>query len=131
MRILLDTYHLYRFMTRAGKFLEPERSFFDENAAQVHVNAVSIWEMRLKYQARYVSGGRKSPFDPEDVLTMLEGHGLTFLAVEARHAACALKTPIPHKDPFDELLLVQAQEEGLRLLTSDRQLRSHPLTITA
>lgn len=130
MRVLLDTYHLYRFMTRPGEFLEPERSFFDKNDVQVHVSAVSIWEMRLKYQARHVSGQRKSPFDPKDVLAMLEGHGVTFLPVEAHHAASALTTPIPHKDPFDELLLVQAQEEGLRLLTSDRHLRAHPLAVT-
>ena len=130
MRILLDTYHLYRFMTRAGEFLEPERSFFRKHDVQLHVSAVSIWEMRLKYQARHVSGGRKSPFDPNDVLDMLEGHGITFLHLEARHAARELETPIPHKDPFDELLLVQSQEEGLRLLTSDRQLLGHPLAVT-
>lgn len=35
-----------------------------------------------------------------------------------------------HKDPFDELLLVQAQEEGLKLLTVDRHLVGHPLTVT-
>ena len=34
------------------------------------------------------------------------------------------------RNPFDELLLVQAQEEGLRLLTADRQLANHPLSIT-
>ena len=34
------------------------------------------------------------------------------------------------RDPFDELPLVQAQEEGLRLLTADRQLADHPLSIT-
>ena len=39
-----------------------------------------------------------------------------------QHAARELEVPIPHKDPFDELLLVQAQEEGLRFLTADRQL---------
>lgn len=35
-----------------------------------------------------------------------------------------------HKDPFDELILVQAQEEGLELLTVDRHLVGHPLTVT-
>ena len=48
----------------------------------------------------------------------------------ARHAACDLETPIDHKDPFDEMLLVQAQEEGLSLLTDDRRLIGHPFAIT-
>ena len=43
-----------------------------------------------------------------------------------RHAARELETPIPHKDPSDELLLVQAQEEGLKLLTTGRQIIGHP-----
>ena len=47
-----------------------------------------------------------------------------------RHAASALEVPLDHKDPFDELLLVQAQEEGLRLLTVDRRLVGHPLAVT-
>ncbi len=46
------------------------------------------------------------------------------------HAARTLETPLDHKDPFDELLLVQAQEENLKLLTADRQLLDHPLAIT-
>ena len=46
------------------------------------------------------------------------------------HAARQLETPISHNDPFDELLLIQAQEEGLKLLTADRQIVGHPLTIT-
>jgi PIN domain nuclease of toxin-antitoxin system len=53
-----------------------------------------------------------------------------FVPLEAHHAASSLETPLPHKDPFDELLLVQAQEEGLRLMTSDRQLAGHPLAIS-
>ncbi len=48
-----------------------------------------------------------------------------------RHAASELQTPLSHRDPFDELLLVQAQEEDLKLLTADRQLIGHPLAITA
>ena len=46
------------------------------------------------------------------------------------HAATRLAVPVPHRDPFDELPLVQAQEEGLKLLTSDQRLVDHPLTVT-
>ena len=46
------------------------------------------------------------------------------------HAARQLETPILHSDPFDEMLLVQAQEEGLKLLTSDCQMAEHPLAMT-
>jgi PIN domain nuclease of toxin-antitoxin system len=38
---------------------------------------------------------------------------------------------LKHKDPFDELLLLQAQAEGLKLMTVDQQLAQHPLSIEA
>ena len=131
MRVLLDTSYLYK-LTRAHDLIsELERRFFDNWEARLYGSAVSIWEMQLKFRALHPSGERKSPYDPNDVVAALEWQGVTFLTMTARHAACDLETPIPHKDPFDELLLVQAQEEGLKLLTDDRQLIGHPLTITA
>ena len=96
----------------------------------LHMSAVSIWEMRLKYSARYRSGGRKNPFNPKDVTAVLEEQEVVFIPMTPIHAAQELDTPLAHNDPFDELLLVQAQEENLKLLTADRQLVDHPLTIT-
>ena len=130
MRILLDTSYLYNFMDRPGMFLDPELRFLAGDETQLYVSAVSIWEMRLKFNARHPSGARKSPFDPNDVIAALEGQEVTFLPMTMAHAAKALEPPLDHKDPFDELLLVQAQEEGLRLLTADRRLARHPLAVT-
>ena len=51
------------------------------------------------------------------------------LPLTGRHAAAELALPLGHKDPFDELLLVQAQEEGMRLLTRDAKLVGHPFSV--
>ena len=130
MHVLLDTSYLFDFMDRPGKFLEAERRFFAARETQLYVSAVSIWEMRLKYNARHPSGARMSRFDPNAAVAALEKQDVTFLQMTILHAARPLETPIGHKDPFDELLLVQAQEEGLKLLTVDRQLAGHPLALT-
>ena len=130
MRILLDTYYLYRLMAARGRLSETERRFFDEHEAQLHVSAVSIWEMRLKYHARHSSGERKSPFDPNQVVVVLEKQEAVLVPLTTGHAARELDIPLDHKDPFDELLLIQAQEEGLKLLTTDRRIVGHPLAIT-
>ena len=129
MRVLLDTSYLFDFMDRPGKLLDSERRVLSARGTGFYVSAVSIWEMRLKHNARYPSGARKSRFSPDDVVTALEDQDVTFLPMTMRHAACELETPLEHKDPFDELLLVQAQEEGLRLLTVDRRLVGHPLAV--
>ena len=129
MRVLLDTSYLYNFMDRPGKLLESERRFLSAHRTQLYVSAVSIWEMRLKHNARYESGERKSRFSPDDVVAALEDQEVTFLPMTMRHAARDLEMPLDHGDPFDELLLVQAQEEGLKLLTADRRLVGHPLSV--
>ena len=130
MRVLLDTSYLYDLMESLGLFTDAERRLLDDHAARIYVSAVSIWEMRLKFQARHGSGVRKSRFDPEDVVAALEQQDVTFLPMTMVHAVKRLDLAIPHRDPFDELLLVQAQAEGLRLLTVDRRLVGHPLAIT-
>ena len=129
MRVLLDTSYLFDFMDRPGKLLDSERRVLSARGTELYVSAVSIWEMRLKHNARYPSGARKSRFSPDDVVTALEDQDVTFLPMTMRHAACELETPLEHKDPFDELLLVQAQDEGLRLPTVDRRLVGHPLAV--
>ena len=131
MRVLLDTSYLFDFMDRPGKLLDSERRALSARGTEFYVSAVSIWEMRLKHNTRHRSGDRKSRFSPDDVVTALEDQDVTFLPMTVRHAACELDVVLDHKDPFDELLLVQAQEEGLRLLTVDRRLAGHPLAVAA
>ena len=131
MRVLLDTSYLYDFMEAPGKLREPERRFLAAREVRIYVSAVSIWEMRLKHSARHLSGARKSRFAPNDVVVALEDQDVTFLPMTIIHAMQALEPPLDHKDPFDELLLVQAQEEGLKLLTADRRLVGHPLVVAS
>ena len=131
MRILLDTSYLYRLTTQPARLSDAEQLILTNQAIQLYVSAVSIWEMRLKFQIRDRSGRRKSFFDPNVVLNMLEDQDVIFLPMTPSHAARSLEIPITHKDPFDEILLVQAQEERLKLLTIDRQLIGHPLAVKA
>ncbi len=63
-------------------------------------------------------------------ISVLEDQEAVFVPMTMRHAARVLDVPLTHRDPFDELLLVQTPEEGLRLLTADRLLADHPLTIS-
>ena len=129
--VLLDTTYLYKLMALNALFSPSERQYLAEREASVHVSAVSIWEARIKYGARHRSGARKSPFDPESIFETLKREDVALLPLAPAHAARALEVPLRHKDPFDEILLVQAQVEGLRFLTIDKQLIDHPLAITA
>ena len=49
-----------------------------------------------------------------------------FLPLTAQHAVAVLRQILGYTDPFDEVLLAQAQGEGMRLLTRDAKLAGHP-----
>jgi PIN domain nuclease of toxin-antitoxin system len=93
------------------------------------LSAVAVWELRLKWHSFHISGGRKGPVDPASVVAFAAAIDWELLPLTARHAAAELAQPLGHKDPFDELLLVQAQEERMRLLTRDAKLIGHPLAV--
>ena len=110
-----------------GQLSGTERDFLAAYPDRFVVSAVSIWEMRLKWDALHASGDRKGPLDPAQAMRILGGQNIDFLPLSAAHAATRLREPLSHGDPFDELLFVQAQVEGLKLLTRDGKLLGHTL----
>ena len=100
-------------------------------ANELLVSAVSIQELRLKWNSKSASGERKGPIDPQHLLTTLQALEQAIEPLLAAHAAAPLSVPITHKDPFDELLLTVAQETSCKLLTRDADLRGHPLAYHA
>ncbi len=112
-----------------GRLSGVELNFLASYPGRFVVSAVSIWEMRLKWDALHASGHRKGPLDPAQALQVLAGQSIDFLALSPAHAATPLAEPVPHRDPFDEMLLIQAQVEKLKLLTRDRNLMCHPLAM--
>ena len=100
-----------------------------EPGTSLVLSAVAVWELRLKWHSFHISGARKGPIDPAAVVAFGTAMNRDLLPLTAHHAAAELAQTLAHKDPFDELLLVQGQEEGMRLLTRDSKLTSHPLAL--
>lgn len=71
----------------------------------------------------------KGPVEPAAVLAFAAAIDWELLPLTARHAVARLAQPPEHKDRFDEWLLVQAQEEDMRLLTRDARLADHPFAV--
>ncbi len=133
MKLLLDT-HIVQWLTaQQGKISRSERELIHEARNQLYISAVSLWEMRVKWQSFYRSGSRKGEADPGEVISTLETLGLSYqeLPLTFAHCTTTLRDPFDHNDPFDRLLLTQAQVEGLRLLTRDGKFEGHPLALTA
>ena len=78
------------------------------------LSAVAVWELRLKWHRFHISGQRKGPVNPASATAFASGMGWEVLPLTAHHATTELTDPLEHKDPFDELLLVQPREDRNR-----------------
>jgi PIN domain nuclease of toxin-antitoxin system len=110
VRLLLDTNALVRWHAEE---LRPAAVRTVQRADLVVVSAVSAWEIAIKR----AQGKLKFP---DAVTDVVERYGFLPLPVTVRHGDLLRDLPMQHPDPFDRLLVVQALEEGLTILTSDR-----------
>ena len=110
MKLLLDTNAIIRWHLEK---LPPAAVRIVQRAELVVVSAVSAWEIAIKRAL-----GKLELKDPvERIVTQ---NGFFPLAVTVQHGDLLRELPPHHPDPFDRLLIVQALEEGLTILTSDR-----------
>lgn len=118
MRLLLDTQIYLWYLADAPKLSRKARAGIS-GADDVFISAASIWEASLKV------GTGKLEVTPGDLVAGIAGSGFTELPVTAMHAALVASLPYHHRDPFDRLLVAQAMNEPLRLLTADVSLRQY------
>ncbi len=85
---------------------------------------MNIWELGIKRAL----GKLEAPPNPG---AALGESGFAELAIMARHAEAAAALPPLHRDPFDRMLVAQAQLEGLTLVTSDAQLSAYGVAVFA
>ena len=85
---------------------------------EVLFSAASIWELAIKLQIGRITLG----VEPEELAEVAVRRGFAELPVTSAHAAAVRRLPLHHRDPFDRLLVAQAQHEPARLLTADRAL---------
>jgi len=113
MRLLLDSHVVVWWSAYPGRLRLTTRDAINSPDNDVLLSAASVWELGLKI-------ARKKLRLPEDYVARLLAAGLEELPVSIAHAGRASGLPPLHGDPFDRLLIAQALEEGLVLVTSDR-----------
>ncbi|GAC1324793.1 MAG: type II toxin-antitoxin system VapC family toxin [Mycobacteriales bacterium] len=126
MTYLLDT-HVWLWMVAAPERLRKEvRILLASPASELVLSAASGWEISIKHAL-----GRLSlPESPTTyVPSRLRATAVLPLAIEHRHALAAGQLPPHHRDPFDRLLVAQAQLEGLVLVTADPQLEPYEVRL--
>ena len=118
MKLLLDTHILLWVMQGAPQLGRAARRLLDD-ADSIHVSTVSLWEIAIK------SALGKLRVDQDALDAKLEKIGFVPLAVNWAHAQALRRLPPLHSDPFDRMLVAQAQCEPLHLVTRDAALKAY------
>ena len=126
MILLLDTHFLLWLMLYPDKISRGEQAAI-ESAERLHVSVVSLWEIRIKWNARDRHGRRKGEISPEQTLTFVVRSDMRLEPLHPDDCVAPLVPPLAHTDPFDEMLLTHAQQLGARLLSRDARLADHPV----
>ncbi len=126
MRLLLDT-QVWLWMVVAPDRLSPAaRRLVASEENELVLSAASSWEISIKHAI----GKLKLPGEPAELVpAWMTRTGVTPLPVLHPHALHVASLPPHHRDPFDRLLVAQAQVEELAVLTADRQFERYEVKV--
>lgn len=115
MIALLDTHILLWWLADDPCLSDAARRVITDESTVVFISAATAWEIAIKKAI-----GRLHA--PDDLEFALNVNRFEALPITVPHARTAGSLPRHHEDPFDRMLVAQAQVEGLRLITHDRRL---------
>ncbi len=118
MRLLVDSHALIWWAENPARLTPAAREAIADPANEVFMSAASLWELGLKV----AKGKLRLPANFAQVLRL---GGFADLPIHARHAERALSLPPVHGDPFDRMLVAQAQEEGMVLVSCDQWISAY------
>ena len=122
MKLLLDTHVVLWAVSEPHRLPADARALMEEPATELIFSAASLWEVAIK------NGLGRASFsvDPRLLRRNLLEHDYRELPITGTHATAVDLLPPIHRDPFDRILVAQAQIEGLTLLTADDTLARYP-----
>jgi PIN domain nuclease of toxin-antitoxin system len=125
MRLLLDTHIFLWFITGDERVPAPMRRTIEDSEA-AYLSVVSLWEATIKYQL----GKLPLPEPPHPWLSVQrEQHGIESLPLDEGSVARLAGLPLRHRDPFDRMLVCQALEHELLIVTVDSVLSQYPVQL--
>ena len=123
MRLLLDTHILLWWLSDDPSLPIAAKAAIADPDSQIFVSAATTWEIAIKQAL-----GRLE-FPVQQMLGILQEAGFSSLAMAVEHTLLAGKLPPHHHDPFDRMLIAQAQHEGLTIVTVDSMFHRYNVAV--
>jgi PIN domain nuclease of toxin-antitoxin system len=128
MRALLDTQCWLWLVGDPARLSSRARRLLQDPANELLFSAASAWEIAIKHAI----GKLELPDDPAEVIPeWMVRSAVTPLPVLHSHALHVASLPLYHADPFDRLLIAQAQLEDVPVLTADAAFRDYEVEVIA
>jgi PIN domain nuclease of toxin-antitoxin system len=122
VRILLDT-HVFLWYITGDERVGRETRILIENSDAAYLSVASVWEATIKYQL----GKLPLPETPFPWLVVQrEQHGIESLAMDESTIVHLANLPPHHRDPFDRILICQAIQHDLQIVTVDKDFSLYP-----
>ena len=124
MRLLVDTNALIWWFDDDASLSPKARAAIADPQNEVFASSLSFAEIAIKQGLGKLDG----PFISDDLLAE---QGISPLPLTPRHGRRVVELPLHHRDPFDRLLIAQALEEGLTIVTADARFRAYGVPLLA
>jgi len=125
MKVLLDTHTFIWWDSEPSKLSAQVLALLQDPATTVLLSVVSVWEMLIKHQLGKLA--LRMPL--ATLVAQQQANGIQILPITLDHVLAVESLPTPHKDPFDRLLVAQANVEGTVLLTTDSVFAQYPVNV--
>jgi PIN domain nuclease of toxin-antitoxin system len=122
MSLLLDTHALLWWLSDDPALKAAAREAIHDASAVIYVSAATAWEISIKKALGKLDA-------PDDLQAALTANHFQPLPIAVAHAISAGRLPRHHDDPFDRMLIAQAQAEQLTVVTHDSLFRSYGIPI--
>lgn len=126
MKLLLDTHAFLWFIAGDAQLDSHARSLIEDMGNERFLSVASVWEVTIKASL----GRLVVPMPPSALIRdHVWANAIALLAVIPEHLDVLHGLPYHHKDPFDRLMIAQAFQEGMVLLTKDQALRAYNVQV--
>jgi PIN domain nuclease of toxin-antitoxin system len=124
LKTLIDSHALIWGTVEPDRLSKTARQLFANPGRDLVVSIVSLWEITIK-----MANGKLVPLGASiaDVILALRIKEVEMLPLHTSHLVRLESLPLHHRDPFGRLLVAQAIEENLAILTDDRHIRRYPV----
>jgi len=120
MRVLLDTHILLWTVLDDPRLSAAQLEAI--GTGELYLSAASVWEIGIKRALGKL-------YVPEEIFNIAVDAGCRPLPISWTHAETAASLPPHHADPFDRMLVAQAQCEGLKLISSDARMTTYDVDL--